>query len=457
MSFAILLPWDHFILLCFTSTLQNVTHPPMSFSILLPGDHLILHSFCLWPLVFRMLLHPTDAIFHSTPRRSVHPSILLSLTSTLQNVTPFHQCHFPYCSQEITQSFTPFSLHLYSLGCHPIPPVSFSILLPGDHPILQSFFPWPLLFRVSSHSTNAIFHTTPMRSPNPFTPFFLHIYSLGCHPIPPMSLSILLPEDHSILTFFFPWPLLFRMSPQSTKVIFHTTLRRSTHSSFLDIYSSEWHPTSFQCYLHTTLRRSPHPPLLFFFTATLQNVTPFYQSHFPHYSQVINPFFFPWPILFRMSPHTTNVIYILLSGDHPILHPFFSFTATLQNVTPFYQSHFPYYSQVINPFFFPWPPYSSECHPIPPMLFSILLSGDHPCHNFILFPCPLLFRMSSHSTNVIFHTTLSRSPHAIISSLFPCPLLFRMSSHSPNAISILLPSHPSVHHGSLFVKRSGQH
>ena len=353
-------------------------HPPMSFSILLPGDHLILHSFCLWPLVFRMLLHPTDAIFHSTPRRSVHPSILLSLTSTLQNVTPFHQCHFPYCSQEITQSFTPFSLHLYSLGCHPIPPVSFSILLPGDHPILQSFFPWPLLFRVSSHSTNAIFHTTPMRSPNPFTPFFLHIYSLGCHPIPPMSLSILLPEDHSILTFFFPWPLLFRMSPQSTKVIFHTTLRRSTHSSFLDIYSSEWHPTSFQCYLHTTLRRSPHPPLLFFFTATLQNVTPFYQSHFPHYSQVINPFFFPWPILFRMSPHTTNVIYILLSGDHPILHPFFSFTATLQNVTPFYQSHFPYYSQVINPFFFPWPPYSSECHPIPPMLFSILLSGDHP-------------------------------------------------------------------------------
>ena len=312
------------------------------------------------------------------------------------------------------------------------------------------------------------------------------------------------------------------MSPQSTKVIFHTTLRRSTHSSFLDIYSSECHPTSFQCYLHTTLRRSPHPPLLFFFhcyssechpilpksfstllpgdqpillslTYTLQNVTPYHQCYLhttlrrsPHppllfffhcYSSECHPILpksfstlLPGdqPILLsltytlqnvtpyhqcylhttlRRSPHPPLLFFFhcyssechpilpksfstLLPGNQPIL---LSLTYTLQNVTPYHQC---YLHTTLRRS--PHPPplfflhcYSSECHPILPKSFSTLLPGDQP---ILLSLTSLLFRMSPHSTNVIFHTTLWRSPHAIISSLFPYPLLFRMSSHSPNAI-----------------------
>ena len=522
MSFFILRTGNHHTLPSFfpSHLLFRITpNSPMTFSILLQGYHPILPSFPA-ALFFRMSPH-SDIIFHTTPSTSPHPSFLDFSSSESH---PFHQCHLPYYSHETTSSF--FASHLL-FRTSPHPPMSFSILLPGDHLILHSFCLWPLVFRMLLHPTDAIFHSTPRRSVSHSS--FLDLYSSECHPIPPMSFSILLSGDYPILHSLFPSPLLFRMSPHSTSVIFHTAPRRSPHPSILLSLTSTLQGITplHQCHFpyhsheitqplhsffpsHLLFRMSPHstnviihttpwgsldPYLLLSLTSTLQNVTPIYQSHFPHYSQEINPFFFPWPILFRMSPHFLPMLFTyysqeitpsstpfflhcyssechpilpksfstLLPGDQPIL---LSLTYTLQNVTPYHQCylHTTLRRSPHPPLLFFLHCYSSECHPILPKSFSTLLPGDQPIllsltsllfrmsphttnvifhttlrrspHAIIssFFPCPLLFRISPHTTNVIFHTTLRRSPHAIISSFFPCPLQFRMSSHSPNAI-----------------------
>ena len=106
----------------------------------------------------------TNVILNTNPRRSPYPSllvscsstlqdvtpflrchpvhhpILLSFISTLQNVTPFHQCHLPYYSQEITPSFTPSVLVLYSSECHPIHQCHFPYYTKEITPSFSPFF-----------------------------------------------------------------------------------------------------------------------------------------------------------------------------------------------------------------------------------------------------------------------------------------------------------------------------